>query len=131
MNTLRLNTETDAEIILRMADLIEKGSKDAIQGTGMYFIEDKVCAIGACLKAAGITKDQANRSNFSVMQTLGITTWPLVELPYEPDYKPFAVRLNGKVSLVDAIINLNDSAGWDFAHIIQWLRDTAEAMVTA
>lgn len=126
METVKLNTETDAEIILRIADLIEQGSQDAKQVTGMYFVAGGVCAIGACLKAVGVTKKQTESLHFSLLKSLGLNTWPRVAVP--EGQEPFAYS-GTTAPLVDVIIHMNDKMGWDFAHIVNWLRSVAAGMV--
>jgi len=125
--SVQLNKETDVAIILRIADLIEKGSQGAKQVTGMYFVEDGVCAIGACLKAVGIDREKSMAWNFSLMSALDLKTWPRVEVP--DGHEPFAYS-GTTAPLIDVIIHMNDKLGWNFEKIVLWLRDTAAAMVT-
>lgn len=115
-------TTEDRATIAKLADLMEQGSKDTKQITGMYFAGDGVCGLGACLKAVGVTKKQALASHFSILNALGMSTWPLV--PIDTEAKIYASR-NGMASVADAIIYFNDHEGWDFSHIIAWLRSVA------
>lgn len=126
---VQLNPETDVQIIRRMADLIEKGSQGHSQATGYYWKDDgSVCAIGACLSAIGVTWKQTDKMGFSVLKALDLVTWPRVAYPPLDD-SPFASD-EVTAPLIDVIIWLNDKRGWDFAHIVLWLRSTAEAMET-
>lgn len=126
--SVQLNTETDAEIILRMADLIEKGSQGREQATGYYWKDDgSVCAMGAALLGAGI--------NFSeryihMPMDLHVITWPKVTYPQNTNAYANWMQVEGACPLPDAIMSLNDKAGWDFAHIVLWLRSVAAGMVT-
>lgn len=115
-------TAEEIAIVNRVADLIEKGSQGMKQATGMYFIEDRVCSIGAALRAVGVDKKRANQSGFSVLHALGMQSWPRIQIP--TNEVPFAYA-GRDAPLIDVIITLNDSACWDFAHIIAWLRSIA------
>jgi len=126
-----MNTLTDAELINRIADLMEQGSQGRRQITGQYFEIDGrgVCAMGACLTAVGVKPQPCD--NINLKEALEIKEWPKVMYPSETFYWTWIHNVRDPVYLDDAIVSLNDAGGWDFAHIIQWLRDVASGMTTA
>jgi len=126
--SVQLNVENDAQIILRIADLIEKGSIGHSQATGYYWKDDgSVCAMGAALLGAGLPFGERY---VHLPMDLKVVTWPLVTYPAGVDAYANWMHNKEQCPLIDAIMSLNDKAGWDFAHIVSWLRDTAAAMVT-
>lgn len=132
METTQLTAE-EIGIINRIADLMEEGSKDTKQCTGRYMSEDGcVCALGAVLKASGISRNQTITPGFSVSSKLGLITWPKIAYP-DGAVRSGWMQLQGDLgSLPDVVICLNDAAGWDFTHIIGWLRSVArQASVTS
>lgn len=127
---VELNGMTDREVILKIADLMEQGSQGMEQTTGRYIHYDgSVCAMGACLKAAGVSRDESKQPNFNTLTALGLVTWPQVVYPVGAQRSGWLQSQdnNGLVILVDAIICLNDVAGWNFEHIINWLRSLTAA----
>lgn len=124
----------DNEIILKVADLIEQGSKDMVQIAGHYFyvpIDEKdqpgCCAMGAMYRALGV-EEKLSDPHFSGFEELGIVTWPLITYP---DIKsdstnppPFAARAN-IAAIPDVVIYLNDRLKWDFNRIVSYLRGIA------
>lgn len=129
--------EQDREIIWRIANLIEEGSKGRKQITGHFFDSpdgeqvDGVCAMGACLAAVGVTPHIAYHSDedsvFNPIEPLHIDYWPVIDYPEEADgMKPFAAR-SGKANLIDVVVYLNDAKGWSFERIVTYLRSLATA----
>jgi len=111
---------TDAEIILRVASLIEEGSHGMRQIIGKYFTEDKkaCCALGACYNALG-----NHPATAALMELLNINTWPRIPYP-EGSYTPFAANEQmGTAALPDVVIYLNDRLKWSFSKIVDYLRD--------
>jgi hypothetical protein len=122
-------TAEEVAIINRMADLMEQGSQGMRQITGQYFDlhGDGVCAIGACLRAAGVKS--APSDNILVNHALGVATWPRVEYP--TNVQRWTNWMGEYVPVMDAIIMLNDVAGWNFSRIIDWLRRVASQEVAS
>lgn len=116
-------TDTN-EIILHIADLIERGSQGREQCSGMYIRHNgAVCSMGACLIAAEIDPETAYRVKFSMCEALGIFSWPRIAYP-SADSAPFTA-INGKAPLEDVVIWLNDKQGWSFSRIVAYLRSLA------
>lgn len=124
-NAIFNNGETDAELLLRLADLMEQGAVGKRQITGQYFELDGngVCAIGAALTAAGVKPMPSDM--VKVNDALGVKTWPRIPLENVPSIEKIFAAYQGTAPLPDVIIHLNDRVGLDFAHIIQWLRNMA------
>lgn len=122
-------TDTN-EIILHIADLIEKGSQGRMQITGQFFEPDKgygengVCAIGACLVAVGVTREEALATQIDVLKAANVFSWP--KIPFPSDFSvPFAADDNNRAPLIDVIIWMNDRKGYSFERIVQYLRGLA------
>lgn len=122
-------TDTN-EIILHIANLIEKGSQGRQQITGRYFdnvVYDDcgVCAMGACLVAVGVTAEQTYKTpSFEVLKPVNVWSWPKVAYP-DGESKPFAADDNNRAPLPDVVIYLNDRLGWSFERIVAYLRGLA------
>lgn len=117
--------QNDNEIILKVADLIERGSDGMQQITGHYFKEDMsgCCALGACYKGLGYGIKEALSPKTSMLTALSIHTWPRIQYP--KDFQvPFAANeaLN-TAALPDVVIFLNDQCKWSFSKIVDYLRD--------
>lgn len=118
-------TNEEKELILRVASLIEQGSDSMKQITGRYFEQDMsgCCALGACLKALGKTYKTTRSIDWSFLELLGAKTWPRMGYPIS-DLTPFAANPKTDLaSLPDVVIFLNDRLHWDFAKIVDYLRD--------
>lgn len=121
-------TEQEKQIIRQMADYIEKGSQGKQQITGRYsdsVDEIGVCAMAACYIGAGVFKYRDAWLIVELKKVLKIDFMPLVTYPSDAKHwnwidKPESVRID------DAIIALNDVAGWRFDQIVSWLRSIAE-----
>lgn len=124
--TLKLTPEESA-LISRLADLMEQGAVGKRQITGQYFEIDGngVCAMGAILSAVGV-KPQPSES-IKVNKELDVQTWPRIALDNIADSDKVFAGYKGTAPLPDVIIHLNDMVGWDFAHIVMWLRQIASA----
>ncbi len=122
-------TVEEIAIIERMADLMEEGSQGMRQITGQYFDlhGDGVCAIGACLRAVGV--EPMPSDHILVNHALNVLTWPLVEYPTSANR--WTNWMGEYVPVMDAIIMLNDVAGWNFEKIILWLRRVASQEVAS
>lgn len=116
-------TEQEKAIIRQMADYIEKGAEGKQQITGEYRKNrHEVCAIGAAMVGA-----RSGLSELKLKQKLGIDDYPLVQYPVEGQMSKWWIYDFTNPSPLDSvIICLNDKAGWDFAHIVAWLRSIAE-----
>jgi hypothetical protein len=117
----------EKQIIRQMADYIEKGAEGKQQITGRYESKDNggVCAMGACYIGAGVFKYRDVWFIVELKKVLKIDFMPLVTYPSDAKHwnwidKPESVRID------DAIISLNDVAGWRFDQIVSWLRSIAE-----
>lgn len=133
--TIQLNSETDAEIILRIADLIEKGSAGMQQITGHYIARNgkSCCAIGAVYKAKGWIEEtskgwEVTVESYKLLRELGAQSWPRIPLPKGVDYSdglPFATNDLNTGFVIDVVIFLNDTKYWTFNQIVEWLRQIA------
>lgn len=119
--------EQDRKIIKQMADYIELGSQGKQQITGRWMSEDQTqcCVIGACMFGAGIVKKANYDLDAKLMKKLGILWYPKVSYPSNTPHWRWIYEPND-VSVIDAIICLNDFAGWRFDQIVSWLRSIAE-----
>jgi len=85
--------------------------------------------MGACLTAVGTEPQPGDGINLKA--EFGIEEWPKVMYPAETQYWRWIYDIGKPVHLDDAIISLNDVAGWDFAHIVLWLRQVASEQVAS
>lgn len=122
--------EKDRATINKIADLIEQGSVGYRQITGAYHINDGVCVLGACFIGAQVTF--GFDENGRLKRAIGITEYPKVAYPVDTPYWQWLDNTEGTVHLDDALISLNDSAGWTFEAIVNWLRSiAAEATINS
>lgn len=124
--TTKLTPEESA-LILRLADLMEQGAVGKRQITGQYFEIDGngVCAMGAILSAVGVKPQPSG--NINIKRALGIKELPKVMYPSDIPCWNWIWDATRPVAIDEAIISLNDYAGWDLAHIVMWLRQIASA----
>lgn len=118
-----MNVE-EKELILKVANLIEQGSKGMGQITGKFFEKNMsaCCAMGAVLKASGYNS-QNKIDTTDLLQIFGVYTWPRVIYPIKESFMPFATNNDGTAPLPDVVICLNDREAWSFEHIAAFLRD--------
>lgn|SRR5690348_1965797 len=117
-------TEQEKAIIRQMATYIELGSQGKQQITGRFVDEEGICAMGACFIGAGITSMWIH----DLRKLLGLSLldeFPKVAYPENVEYWGW-ISTPDNVQIDDVIISLNDKAGWDFAHIVAWMRSIAE-----
>lgn len=117
-------TEQEKAIIRQMADYIEKGAEGKQQITGRYESEEGVCAMGACMLGAGVKSMWLKDLRASLDMDI-LDEWPKVAYPDNAEYWGWISNPH-QSQIDDVIICLNDRNGWDFAHIVAWMREIAE-----
>ena len=116
-------TEQEKAIVRQMADYIEKGAEGKQQITGRYESDDGkgCCALGAMMLGAKLTP-----SSFSMYNYIKNEDYNVPKVIYPSDIKTLWLPDNGICRVDDAIFQLNDYAGWDFSHIVAWMRSISE-----
>lgn len=124
-------SQGEIEFVLKVADLIEKGSEGMIQVTGHYLDDDGkgCCAMGAAFKGAGLVEFDEDQNkylvitgSYSLLKTLGAESWPRIAYP-QSDIIPFGAGDVETAAVIDVVICLNDRRMWSFKRIVDYLRD--------
>lgn len=122
-------TEQEKAIIRQMATYIELGSQGKQQITGQWISDDQsgCCAMGAIFIGCEILKQKNDVEAYTdrLKRKLHIAWFPNVIYPADVPYWRW-IHSPTNVTIEDAIICLNDYAGWSFSRIVEWMRSIAE-----